>query len=756
MLEKFFKSEPEPSAAELQQQKESEGQKALEAELQELHSLQDTTRLTRLALHSPFTKVRQAAAEKMDDASAWHEIEKNSSDKSVQHIVREKIKLQKQAQTEQQQAQQDIEELVRKLENLSKSSHSPLFKQQYQHLIKTWNEQQGSLHQSAKSAQQSPFDSAKSACDLVLLEFAEEDARLEAAREAERVLVAEREAQKILSAHTAEEQKNEQEQLLLKKQQEKEQEEEQKKQHDKQQQQLEQGLKGILAAIEVLLQDGQVNQAAKKLKNVQSKLEALDKKIASHYENPVLLLHNKITELRDWQGFAALPKKQELCEKMQQLISVELPAQSLADAIHDLQEQWKTLKGGTQAEEQKLWLQFKEYADKAYEPCKQHFDQQRALRAENMRQRENICAELEKFYTSNNWQQADWKAVDKIVETAKNEFHRFSPVDHKQLNAIKGRFDAVLKPIIEKLRAEQKLHENQKQQLIDQAKAFLEQADVAAAIEGAKKLQQQWKTTGVTRPREDQKLWQKFRSTCDGIFARRDAEKQQQLESAQQDVVKAEELCKEIAALAALADPELQKSRDQYQALRNSFQSIATLSKEKHAKVFRHFYKVCDTYQERVAGIKDRKQLAIFQEAFTKANLCAQLECSSLPADDAQTQWAALTATLSADYAAALDKRFANALKIAHGEQKIDFSANDKARRIVLIRLEILKNHETPAEDKPLRMEFSLKQLSGGLGKKATDPKLELQTLTLEWLGCAIGLPEHRDALQQRLDALIK
>jgi len=68
----------------------------------------------------------------------------------------------------------------------------------------------------------------------------------------------------------------------------------------------------------------------------------------------------------------------------------------------------------------------------------------------------------------------------------------------------------------------------------------------------------------------------------------------------------------------------------------------------------------------------------------------------------------------------------------------------------------MLKNKETPAEDKALRMEYSLKQLSGGFGKKTLDPKLETQTLTLEWLAAPIGLPEHRDALQQRFDGLVK
>lgn len=754
MLEKFFKSEPEQTPADIQQQKEQERQKVLDAELIQLSEVRDPSRLAEIAIHSSFTKVRQSAAEKITDTTLLHDIEKNSQDKSVQHIVREKIKQQKQTLADQQQAQQHIDELCHKLEQLAKSSHSPLFKQQYHHLSKEWAEHHSDLHQAAKAIQQSRFNQAQIACEVVLAEFAEEETRLQTLREAELTLAAERAADQIATAAINQEAELKQEETALIKQQQNEQKEEQKKQHEKQQNLLEQGLKGILPAIELALQEGHVSHAAKKLKNAQNKLEALDKKIAVHYDNKLQLLHKQLVELRDWQGFAALPKKQELCAKMEQLVGIELPAQALADAIHDLQEQWRELKGGSQQDEQKLWLQFKEAADKAYEPCKIFFDEQRALRSENLRQRENICTELENYYQAFNWEQADWKAVEKISETARAEFHRFSPVDHKKQAAIKERFDKALKPIIEKLRGEQKSHETRKQQLIEQAKKLLDSTDVRAAIEEAKKLQQQWKTAGITRPREDQKLWQQFRTVCDQIFAKRNAEKEQFLETLQQDVHKAEELCKQIEALTTLSDAELQQSRDQYQTLRSQFLSISTLSKEKQQKVFRHFYKVCDLYQERVAGIKERKQQGVINEAVRKAQLCEQLE-SGASIDSVQNQWSS-DITLSAEREATLNKRYEQAQKIARGDLKADFTAHDKQRRLILIQLEILNNKETPPHDKALRMEYQLKQLSAGLGKKVVDAKQQSNTLLLEWLGCAVGLPEYREQLQQRFDSLIK
>ena len=754
MLEKIFGAAPTPE--QMQQQKEAEKQQALDADLAQeqaaLDAAQDPGALTQLALRSHFTKIRQAAAEKIHDLPALQELEKHSHDKAVQHLVREKLKQHKHAQAEQQQAAQQIEDLCAKLEQLAKSSHSPLFKQQCDHLLREWQQLDAAIHREHKAALLTRFELAKQRCEAILVEFAAEETRLQQQRDAESALLAEQEKQKEIWAKLAEEQKVEQEQLALKKQAE----EEAQKKHARDQAQLVQGIDGILPAVELLLQDGQINQATKKLKNAQSKLEQLDKQHAHDYEGKLQLLNKRLAELRDWQGFAAIPKKQELIASMQKLIGAELPAQDLQKAIHDLQEQWKNLKGGGLAEEQALWTQFKEASDKAYEPCKLHFDNQKQQRSENLKQRELICEQLETYEKSYQWEQADWKAVDKIIETAKKDFWRFSPVDHKHVAPIKERFEGVLKPIVDKLRAVQQQNEQQKQQLVEQALKLADLADIPAAIEAAKKLQAQWKTIGITRPREDQKLWQQFRSACDAVFKRRDAEKQQQADNRQQDIVKAEDICKQIQALAALEDSELQKSRDAYQDLRKQFQGITSLSKEKNAKVFRNFYATCDHYQERVDGIKGRKQQSALQEAFRKADLCAQLESGSLSLDEAQAQWASLTAAISIEHSAALDKRYAQAQKIARGEHKADFAANDKARRIILIRLEMLKNKETPAEDKALRMDFSLKQLSGNFGKKIADPKQEQQTLTLEWLSAPVGLPENRDTLQERFNGLVK
>jgi len=754
MFEKLFQSVAPAELPVSEEQKEQQ----LANELQQVVNLQDAMELGKLAANSPFTRVRQAAADKIADATVLHELEKHSQDKAVQHMVREKLKVQKQQQQEQQAARHSIETLCEKLEQLAKSSHSPLFKPQYRHLCQEWEDHKTPFHEESKHRVLARFHNARSMCDAILVQFAEEEKKLEEARATEAALAAQQEASKALWTQLAEDQKADQEQALVAKQAE----EEKRKQHEKEQSLLERSLLEQIAAIETTLQQGTLANISKKLKSVQQKLDSLEKSRAQQHEGKVHLLVGRLNELRDWQSYAAMPKKQELCEKMQRLIGSDLPPKELSDAIHELQTQWQTLKGGGKEEEQKLWLQFKEAADKAYEPCKQYFGQQREVRTENLRQREKICSELELFAASYDWaslgnDSANWKSVDKIIETAKQEFHRFSPVDHKYQKSIKERFDAALKPLIEKLRDIQKKHEGEKQQLIASAQKLLELPDVQAAIEQAKNLQQQWKTVGITRPREDQKLWQQFRIACDGVFARRNAQREEAQETLKQDLVKADDICKKIEDLASLPDSELQKSRDQYQTLRQTFQSINNLHKEKQKRLFSRFYQACDRYQDQVGSIKKRQQQSSLQEAFRKAALCEQLE-SGASVDVIEAQWKS-DLVLGSDIESSLNKRYANAQKISRGEGSHNTAENEKQLRTILIRLEILLDKGSPEEDKALRMNYQLSQLSHkGLSGKSvvTDKKSQTDALVLEWLGCGSASVSVQAALQKRFEQLIK
>jgi hypothetical protein len=92
---------------------------------------------------------------------------------------------------------------------------------------------------------------------------------------------------------------------------------------------------------------------------------------------------------------------------------------------------------------------------------------------------------------------------------------------------LRKRFDALIAKIDAQLEEARKGETTRLKDLVTQAEALKDTADLAAAMSAAKTLQRRWKedVTGIRlRHGEDQKLWRRFRAACDAVFARRDAE----------------------------------------------------------------------------------------------------------------------------------------------------------------------------------------------------------------------------------------
>lgn len=105
-----------------------------------------------------------------------------------------------------------------------------------------------------------------------------------------------------------------------------------------------------------------------------------------------------------------------------------------------------------------------------------------------------------------------------------------------------------------------KEHKAAKEQLVSKALSLKDSTDWKTTTEELKRLQNQWKTIGPAGPRDDQKLWARFREACDGFFA---AKKHffDTLDDRQADNLKAKE-----AMLKELTTTKLEGDKDTMRA----------------------------------------------------------------------------------------------------------------------------------------------------------------------------------------------
>lgn len=483
-------------------------------------------------------------------------------------------------------------------------------------------------------------------------------------------------------------------------------------------------IRGDVDTIADQLESGVLGDAIHRLADVRARMQALPRGAGKSIRKRLGGLSAKANELRDWNTFATLPKREELCAAMEALIDAEIDLGQRAERIKALRGEWNELGRPGKGAAAKLNRRFNQAADKAFAPCKAHFNEQHKQRAFNLEQRKTIVEQLAEFVEKEDWGNADWGAVERIFRTAKQEWRNYSPVDRNAGKSLQNRFNGLLKEVEGHLKSRWKTVRARKQGIVEEARALLEQS-VDEAINGAKRLQRDWKSAGQLPRKEDQQLWQDFRAACDEIFARRDQAREDQHAARTNDQRAATELVATVErAWQAVQDapddvelPEsltpraLQETRDQLEALGHL-----------HERVRRDLGRRLDQLGRAIHGerrAREQRERMVSLERLLEFDLALTRGQAAL--DDAPPAPGWLDRGAGGDWRAA--------------RAQADTGTDETALRLLCVRAEILAGIDSPPDDKGLRMQYQVERLSNGMGKGGPpDDETELRSIMCTWM----------------------
>jgi len=463
----------------------------------------------------------------------------------------------------------------------------------------------------------------------------------------------------------------------------------------------------LLTELEGHITEGHLKEANKTHQHALQALKKISQQEGKKYQRQYQSLTAQLTEIRDWQGYAATPKKEALCVSMEALVGSEMDPEVLADKIHNFQQEWKAIGPISGQDDKVFWNRFRTAADKAYLPCKAYYADMAIQRQQNLVNRQALIAQLTDYETNMDWETADWGIVQKTLDTAREIFRSFSPVDRNEHKNSQASLQEISDKIYAHIKAEYQRNIEAKESLINQAKSLQDVEELSQAIEQSKQLQSDWKTIGMTPNKADQKLWQEFRLACDAVFSRRDEQRQQNkvqveasIEQAQALIVKAEAAAKET-------------NTENKEALALYASEFAELSMPK--ALYAQLRKRLFDAQQQQEDLFSHAKVAKKQQAWI--TLTDRLSAISLKAQDAEQ-------------AEALYKADATDLKLPQGIDKLlveskwnDASAalsETDALRDACIGLEIAAELSSPAEDQQARMAYQVKRLAQGLGQAAS------------------------------------
>ncbi len=259
-----------------------------------------------------------------------------------------------------------------------------------------------------------------------------------------------------------------------------------------------------------------------------SAVEARDQHAARYEEirGKLVIRAKDLRESEDWKRFANVPKAEQLVALAKELSELEQPR---IEVLKELQKTWKEVGPIPGKKSKELWEQFKAHTDAAFVKIKGARELEGAKHAEAAKVKEALIAEAEALADS-----TDWEATASALKGLQQRWKESGHVPRKQGDELWKRFRAACdrfferrKPMLDAQHEELEQNKALKEALIARAEAVVAKAPGedgwGKAIGEIKSLGVQWKEIGRVPRADIEPLWQRFRTACDGLFAKRDA-----------------------------------------------------------------------------------------------------------------------------------------------------------------------------------------------------------------------------------------
>ena len=272
-----------------------------------------------------------------------------------------------------------------------------------------------------------------------------------------------------------------------------------------------------LEIAEKLFLDGSIKNAQKKVRYVFNKSKNF-KKIPNKLRHKLNAAINKSRYFDDISSFATNPKRDELISMVNKLIEQPLKdPRKHAHAINDIQGQWQLLDISSKSASRSQWLKFNELTNKAWESCKEYFDEIKQIKINNAIERDKIIDEINNYVINNNDNWSSIKDLSRYLNQMFQKWQSFAPVLDKDLSRLKKLYYEARKPINDQILRQENINKEKKELLIVKVNEINDE-DNQICINKFKDLKSQWQKIGPSGRKNDNNLWSKFNKSADRFF----------------------------------------------------------------------------------------------------------------------------------------------------------------------------------------------------------------------------------------------
>ncbi len=522
-----------------------------------------------------------------------------------------------------------------------------------------------------------------------------------------------------------------------------------------------------LAELDAHFAAGQLKQAEPLYQSIRATLDhahaaGLPNTDTGAAEAHLKAIGSQLKELQRWRRWGADTHREGLCEDIERLAAdTDHALEPLANRLAELQEEWRALDHNGAPADDALWARFRTATEAVRARCQPFYEAQAKIQAANRAQRLALCEELETFLDQVDWERMDWK---KAMRAAREMRHAWAALEPEAGAArphhrggqrpLEGRFRKSLRRLDDALNAERERNLAERRELIAQMQQLAETPDLRTAIESAKALQHRWRPTVTGRQRDENALWQEFRTAADAVFARRDAEHHARSAELDANLATREAIC-EVLEQATTQDIDGPALRAALREQMRQWQDTAALPvpKAKLQALRQRWQQAQAAAQARLDALADRAQWIQLDALACRATWCDDTARTLVHAGvrpDA-TAAAAQAATLKsawdalpAEPAPALDRAAALTLAAAAGDvdalEQLRHQMREAAqmRRALCLQLEIAAGVSSPPELDAERMQLQVQRLAARMGDgSGPEDSQDAMALMRQWYEAA-------------------
>lgn len=269
-------------------------------------------------------------------------------------------------------------------------------------------------------------------------------------------------------------------------------------------------------------------------------------------------------ELREMDYAHNLQVRESIIKRAEELVKEE-NVQKALNELQYLHRLWKE-EAVPVAEEMRepTWQRFKELTHKIHERKAELSEKIKAEQEANLRKKQEILDEI--IQLSQNPEKkthGDWQAGIKRLNTLRENFLSIGRVpkefNQKMWDAFKAatrEFNHSKNEFYKKLKSEQQINLEKKQELLRIAKEHANSTDWNNSVQVIKRIQAEWKKIGHVPRKYSDSIWKEFKDACNHFFDQYKERGNQVNQAYEENLAKKEALLQEVKEFKVSGDPK--------------------------------------------------------------------------------------------------------------------------------------------------------------------------------------------------------